>query len=139
MDRRQHLSEIAREHGILVVYAFGSRAADATRILNGEPVAGGGSDLDLAILLRTSPANPMLGFGGMYADFGELFDPLKVDLVFLHEVDPFIQEAAIRGVELICTDESRRDLFELDALRRAGDLLPIQRRLEIELFGTTNR
>ena len=140
MDRRERLIHIGRTHGALVIYLFGSRAKDGLRVLEGVTIENGsGSDLDVGVVLRKPLADPMLDYGGLHADLSEIFVPLRVDLVLLHEADAFVREAAVRGGEVFCSDEHARDLWELDALRRAGDLLPIQRRLERELYGATNR
>ena len=134
------LEKIGRVHDVVVMYLFGSRAADGLRILSGEKVADeGGSDLDVGVVLARPFDDPMLGFGGLHADLSELFSPLRVDLVLLDEAGAFIREAAILGTEIYCGDEHRRDLWELDALRRAGDLLPIQRHVERLLYGRTSR
>lgn len=137
-NRRSRLHEIAREQGIVVAYLLGSRAADGLRHLDGGDVSGEGSDLDVAVLLHRPPEDP-LRYGALCGDLSELFAPLRADVAMLHEADPFFQEAAIRGIELACTDEHARDEFEIYALARAGDLLPIQRALELEMYGRTNR
>lgn len=140
MDRHARLRSIGQDRDAIVIYLFGSRVADGLRRLASEDVGDGtGSDLDVGVVLRRPFEDPMLGFGGLHADLSELFAPLRVDLVLLDQADAFLREAAVQGTEIYCGDAHARDLWELDALRRAGDLLPIQRELERMLYGTTNR
>jgi hypothetical protein len=54
-------------------------------------------------------------------------------------VDALFQFAAIQGHRVVVGDSTRADLFELYVMRRAAELLPIQRRIERELFGVTTR
>ena len=139
MSLHDQLADVARRNGILVLYLFGSRAADGERLLRGETVSGEGSDLDVGVVLAQPARDPFLEYGGLYADLIEVFHPLRADVVLLHEANAFLQEAAVRGREVFCADEHRRDLYELEVLRRAGELIPIQRRLEMELYGKTSR
>ncbi|MEW6741334.1 MAG: nucleotidyltransferase domain-containing protein [Planctomycetota bacterium] len=139
MTNRELLENLAQHHEVLVIYLFGSRARDGERALGGCEVERNGSDLDVGVLLKHAPSDLFLAYGGLQADLEELFRPLRVDLVLLHEADAFLQEAAIKGIEIFCADPHRRDLYELEIMRRVGDLLPIQRQLERVLYGTSSR
>ena len=57
----------------------------------------------------------------------ELFGVSRVDLVVLPEADPFLAVNAIRGDRIFCADEHRADEYDLYLLRRAGDLIPLER------------
>ena len=57
----------------------------------------------------------------------DLFGVSRVDLVILPEADPFLAVNAIRGVRIYCNDDHRADEYELYVLRRAGDLIPLER------------
>ncbi len=136
MDAR--ISEVCAAHGLLAIYLFGSRSEDGVRLLDGVPVAAEGSDLDVGVVFVRSPSDP-LALGALQAALEDRFVPLRVDLVPLQRVDALFQFAAISGHRIAAPDSTRADTFELEVMRQASELLPIQRRIEIDLFGVTNR
>lgn len=69
----------------------------------------------------------------------DLFAPLRIDLVPLSRVDPLFQFAVISGHRVAATDSGSVARFELQVMREAAELLPVQRRLELEAFGVTTR
>jgi predicted nucleotidyltransferase len=126
--------DFCERHGVVALYLFGSRAADGLKRLCGQPVSGEGSDLDIGVVL-----------GGVRGDgrrlarlqvaLEELFAPLRVDLVPLDRVDALVQFAAIDGYRAAATDAAQADRYELDVMRRAAELQPIERWIERETFG----
>jgi len=50
-----------------------------------------------------------------------------VDVVVIPEVDPFLAANIIRGERIYCRDKYSADEYELYILRRAGDLIPLER------------
>jgi hypothetical protein len=50
-----------------------------------------------------------------------------VDLVILSEADPFVAAEVIRGERLFADDTRLADEYELYILRRAGDLVSLER------------
>jgi predicted nucleotidyltransferase len=137
MKPEQELQKLGEEHDVLAIYLFGSRAADGQRRLSGEPVEASGSDLDIGVVFRRMP-DP-LALGELQAKLQDLFTPLRVDLVPLQRVDALFQFAAVSGERIAATDSTRADEYELEVMRQASELLPIQRRIEIDLFGATDR
>ncbi|MEJ2560682.1 MAG: hypothetical protein P8186_31555, partial [Anaerolineae bacterium] len=57
----------------------------------------------------------------------DLFAVGRVDLIFLPEADPFLAANVIRGERLYARDEYEADEYDLYVLRRAGDLIPLER------------
>jgi hypothetical protein len=57
----------------------------------------------------------------------DLFSINRVDLVVIPEVDPFLAANIIRGERIYCIDEYEADEYDLYILRRAGDLIPLER------------
>ena len=55
------------------------------------------------------------------------FDVGRVDLVVLPEADPFLAVNVIRGERLFADDAYLADEYDLYILRRAADLLPLER------------
>lgn len=134
MDRRQSLEQICSEHGVAAVYLFGSRAAHGVELLGGATVEGGGSDLDVGLLLYRPPAPGHL-LSRLQVALEDVFAPLRVDLVPLDRVDPIFQFRAIDGERVLALAPRAADLFELEVMRTASELLPVQRALERDRFG----
>jgi predicted nucleotidyltransferase len=132
------LEDLCRRQGVLALYLFGSRADDGRRRLAGEPVTGSGSDLDIAVLFGDSAAT-LRRLAALQVALEELFAPLRVDLVPIQRVDPLVQFAAIDGLRIAALDTTRADRFELDVMRRAAEVLPIQRQRERDVFGFSTR
>jgi len=134
--RHQSLERLCRDQGLLAVYLFGSRADDGLKLLSGEPVAGEGSDIDVGIVFP-EPGVDLQALVKLDLAFGELFAPLRVDLVPTQRVDPLFQVRIVDGHRIFAADSTAADLYELLVFRRAADLLPLQRARELELFGVT--
>ena len=136
MEPSPRLREICAEFVLLAMYLFGSRAGDGVRLLRGQPVNGADSDLDVGFfgLAGTVAATRL---GSLQAAVEEVFAPLRVDLVPLDHVDPLFQFAAILGERVATIDSTAADERDLEVMRRAADLLPFQRQLEIDTFGVS--
>jgi predicted nucleotidyltransferase len=130
------LRALCAEFGLLSVYLFGSRAGDGASRLQGREVDGDGSDLDVGIFGRAGSIDERR-LGPLQVALEEVFAPLRVDLVPLDRVDPIFQFAAVRGERVAAPDSTAADEKELEVMRRAADLLPIQRALEREEFGVS--
>lgn len=137
-DRVDLAARLCRHHGVLALYLFGSRADDGVRRLAGEDVPGGGSDLDVGVVLDHAGIDHRR-LAGLQVALEELFAPLRVDLVPLERVDALFQFHAIDGHRVVATDPHRADLFELEVMRSAVELLPLQRARERDVFGVTLR
>jgi predicted nucleotidyltransferase len=133
MDR---LNDVCREHGLLSVYLFGSRADDGLRRFHGDVVDRQGSDLDVGVFFVSRNPDPGR-LGKLQVALEEVFAPLRVDLVPLDRVDPLFQFRAIDGHRIAVTDSTGADERELEVMRRAADLLPYQRQAEIDTFGVS--
>jgi len=138
MTRPEQLAEACRRYGLLAVYLFGSRKDDWKRLLQGDPVEAAGSDLDVGVVFDPPPPN-YRRLGAVQIAIEDAFEPLRVDIVPLNKVDPLFQFAAIDGHRVAVLDAHRADLFELYVMRRAAEMLPLQRQFEIERFGVSNR
>jgi len=134
MDRKETLDRICRDFDLLAVYLFGSRQDDGLRLLNGEEVSREISDLDVGVLFRDNDPN-FHRLAVLDGELADLFSPLRVDLVPLQRVDSIFQANAIDGHRIAAPDSTAADLYELLVMRKAAELLPIQRRIEEEVFG----
>ena len=136
MERFERLRALCSDFGLMAVYLFGSRSGDGRRRLHGETVHAAGSDLDVGVFGRAG-AIPPERMGALQVALEEVFAPLRVDMVPLDHVDPLFQFAAIQGERVAAPDSTAADKKELEVMRRAADLLPIQRQLELEEFGVS--
>ena len=116
------------------LYLFGSRADDGRRALAGEAVDGQGSDFDVGVYFSPGAVGTP-DLAGLQVTLEDLFAPLRVDLVPLALVDSLFQSRAIDGQRVFAADRERADRRELVIMRRAADLLPLQRATERERFG----
>lgn len=129
MDAKARLADICRSHAIEILYAFGSRAAQALSVLEGSGDGFSTSDADLDIgvkptLDRHADVREKVKIA---VELEELFAVPRVDLVLLSEADPFLAANIIRGERLFSADAISADEYELYILRRAGDLAPLER------------
>jgi uncharacterized protein len=126
MNPAQQLTETCKQFSLNILYAFGSRGSDAARfVFENLPMPASASDLDIGIL----PAHPLdvhekIALAIALEDF---FDVNRVDLVVLPEADPFLAANVIRGERLYERDSYQADEYDLYILRRAGDLIPLER------------
>ncbi len=137
MSRRTDLETLARRHGVLAVYLFGSRADDGLRLLDDDRLRldRDGSDLDVGLAFEKRPEPPTLA--DLQVGIEDLFDPLRVDLVPLLSVDSIFQFRIVDGHRVFASDDNAANELELVVMRRAAELLPIQRRIEREQFGVS--
>jgi predicted nucleotidyltransferase len=119
---------------VLALYLFGSRAADGLLALAGEATERAGSDLDIGVVFDGRDAD-LAALPLLQVALEDAFAPLRIDLVPLQRVDGLFQLAAVDGHRVFEGDEDRADLYELVVMRKAAELLPIQRAIERDSFG----
>jgi predicted nucleotidyltransferase len=126
MNPAQQLAKLCDQFSIDILYAFGSRGQDAARfMLENLPMPTSASDLDIGILpARSLDVHQKVALAIALED---LFDVNRVDLVVLPEADPFLAANVIRGERLYERDSYQADEYDLYILRRAGDLIPLER------------
>ena len=128
------LDLIAAAHDVLALYLFGSRADEGLALLEGRSVGASGSDLDIGVVFR-SAAFDHQRLASLQIALEDRFAPLRIDLVPLQRVDALLQYAAIDGHLVAATDSTAADFYELGVMRRAAELLPIERQLQARVFG----
>jgi predicted nucleotidyltransferase len=135
--RQQALENLCRQAGVAILYVFGSRADEVREWLL-EPqrqLARGPSDIDIGVLLRPNPLWSVRDTVQLMQDLEELFGVSRADLVLLESADPFVAANVIRGHRLFAADEHAADEYDLFVLRRAGDLIPLERERMDFIFG----
>lgn len=127
------LDQLAAAQDVLALYLFGSRAEDGLAVLDGKTVAAAGSDLDVGVVFRSFPIDHHR-LASLQVALEDRFAPLRVDLVPLQRVDALFQYAAIDGHRVTATDSTAADFYELVVMRRAAELLPIERQLQARMI-----
>jgi len=127
--------DLARKFGCVLIYLFGSQAEKGKRYLDGEEVRPDHySDLDVAVAFENLSGKPITLYGELYREISEIFDPFNIDLVIIHEMDPFFECEIIKGVRIYEEDERIAEKFEEEAMKKAGDLIFPKRVLEHEIM-----
>jgi len=119
----RRLKKILRNHGVKLAYIFGSQKDEGLAFLNGKPgIIDKSADLDIGVVFEKLPEDIFQTYCEIYADLSILFQPFRVDLVFLQETDILFQYEAIRGEMIYCDDESFLENYEERVLKMASDL-----------------
>ena len=127
-ERIRRLGELCARYGVLALYAYGSRAAQARHWLHrGGAFGAGPNDLDLAVSGGIDKRYALAEKVAMASAFSDLFAFEAIDLADMNEVDPFVAANIVRGERLYCADRMYADELDLYVLRRAGDLAPHER------------
>jgi predicted nucleotidyltransferase len=128
-SRRAALARICWAFHVATLYVFGSQAGEALAWVEGErqTFERGPSDVDVGV--RPIPGMPLAVEEKVRLAIAleDLFDVGRVDVVSLPEADPFLAANVVRGERLYARDEYEADEYELYVLRRAGDLIPLER------------
>lgn len=123
------LSEISKAYRLTAMYAFGSRSEEiASAVSKGETLfSSGSSDVDIALLPKAAVKLSLRQKVRISIEMEKLFGVSTCDVIALPESDPFLAAQVIRGERIYCCDTFRADEYELYVLRRAGDLIPLEK------------
>jgi predicted nucleotidyltransferase len=126
---RGAIREAAAAHDLQIVYAFGSRAAEARDFVDGRipRMSPGPSDLDIGV----KPARPLtleekVGLGILFED---LFDVPRADIVVIPEAPVSLAFRIVTGELLYARDETYEAEYQLYIMRMAADLEPHQKEM----------
>jgi len=129
-SRNKRLRTIAEDFNLHIIYAFGSQAKEVYEWIKGKvqtldiPFS---SDVDIGVKpapLKTLSVKEKVAVSMALED---LFSVRNVDLLVIPEIDPFLAANIVRGERLYCKDIYEADEYDLYILRRAGDLIPLER------------
>ena len=128
------LEDLSSKYRLTAIYAFGSRVKDISKAVYGGTTLplSSHSDIDIAILPEAGERLTLRQKVRFTIEIEDLFAVTRCDLIILPEVDPFLAVQVIRGDRIYCHDPLRADEYELYILRRAGDLIPLEKeRIEL--------
>jgi predicted nucleotidyltransferase len=126
---KQELEKICRRYSIESIYAFGSRGLELKKAIAGSKEIDQSIAADFDIGVK-SALKIILGVrkkSELTIALEDVFQIEKIDLVVLNETNPFLAANIIRGERIYCRNEYNADEYELYSLRRAGDLVPLER------------
>jgi len=124
------LNKLAEKFDLDIIYAFGSHARDVLNCLKNEDteiILSPLSDVDIGVKYRVGKDPNIKQKILLGTELENLFNVGRVDLVIISEADPFVAVNIIRGERIYCRDKYMADEYDLYILRRAGDLIPLER------------
>lgn len=135
-EKRESIKTLCDRYAIDILYAFGSRSKEVANFLSGREssLASRPSDVDIGVKTIPGKKLDVREKALVSIFFEDLLGVGRVDLVDISEVDPFLAAEIIRGERLFARESIRADEFELYILRRAGDLIPLERERESLIF-----
>jgi predicted nucleotidyltransferase len=117
------LKKLLRSYQVKIAYLFGSqKEAGMAFLVREERKIGKRSDLDIGVVFEKLSVKPFQVYGELYADLSAIFEPFKIDLVFLQETYVLLQYEAIKGELLYYEEESFLDDYEEMVMKQAADL-----------------
>jgi len=128
-NRPKHLEEICRRFGVAILYVFGSCADQVADWLEDRRCCLNiqNSDVDLGVVPEPGTRPNVKQKVLLTIAIEDFLRISRVDLVSVPEADPFLAANIIRGHRLYCRDPHAADEYDLFILRRAGDLIPLER------------
>ena len=151
-QRRAVLEAICREHGVAILYSFGSRAREALAWLDDSAslLASGPSDVDLGVKPVRLPSTPSAGSWrqpkqdatlNLKAEVAlthalkDFLGVQRVGLVNLDSANPFLAAEIIHGERLYAEDEYAADNYDLYIMGQVADLAFLEEESACLLLG----
>jgi len=132
---KQKISDIASHYGLQIIYAFGSRAKDASDLVENriEHLPSALADLDIGV----KPEKPLTIEEKVKIAilFEDLFDVPRVDLIVLPDAPIFLALEIVTGEILYMQDSTHEAEYQLYIMRMAADLLPYEQMKQRMIMG----
>jgi predicted nucleotidyltransferase len=127
--RQTALNQLCDRFRVDGLYVFGSRAGEVKAWFDtpSQGLAESASDVDIGVKPSASVHFDVDQKVLLALSLEDLLEVPRVDLVSLDEADPFVAANIIRGERLFARDDYLADEYDLYILRRAGDLIPLER------------
>ena len=138
-QKRAALEAICQQHGVAILYSFGSRARETLAWLDAPDavLAPGPSDVDLGVKpLPTTEFNWKVEVALGHA-LEDLLGVDRVDIVNLDSANPFLAAEVVHGERLYAESEYAADNYDLYILRQEGDLAFLEEERARLLLGTS--
>lgn len=123
MGIKTELLDIFQKHNIKLAYLFGSQKELGLDFLRGKNVTPTrNSDLDIGIYPGNMGVNLMELYGELFAELSLIFEPFRIDILFLPEVNALIQYEVIKEDLIYFEDENFAGEYEDYVIKQAADL-----------------
>lgn len=135
-NKKESIENLCKDFGIDILYVFGSRSKEVADFLlkDESTLSPGSSDVDMGARLIQGRKLTIQEKVLLAIRLEDLLGVSRVDLIVIPEADPFLAADIIRGERLFVRNEDEADEYELYILRRAGDLIPLERERERLIF-----
>lgn len=132
---KEEIRDIASQYRLQIIYAFGSRAKEASDIVEGriERFCSKSSDLDIGVKPETHLTVEEKVKIAIF--FEDLFGVPRVDLVVLPEAPVSLALEIVTGEILYMQDSTYEAEYQLYIMRQAADLLPYERMKQEMIMG----
>lgn len=134
MKKIDEFNVICQQYRLQLAFLFGSQARTGYDLLLEKepynvPDLNGDIDLGVVFLRHLAEREKLRLYGSLYEDLFPLFQPIKLDLIFLKEADYLVQYEACCGINIFKTDNlSLTDYLE-HVVKYAADW-----KFEMDLF-----
>lgn len=132
---KERIGGIASQYGLQIIYAFGSRANEASDLVENriEHLSCTPADLDIGV----KPDRPLTVEEKVKIAilFEDLFDVPRVDLIVLSDAPIFLALEIVTGEILYMQDSTYEAEYQLYIMRMAADLLPYERMKQRMIMG----
>jgi hypothetical protein len=123
---KEQIRDIASQFGLQIIYAFGSRAKEASDLVENriEHLSFTQADLDIGV----KPEKPLTVEEKVEIAilFEDLFNVSRVDLIVLPEAPIFLAFEIVTGEILYMQDSTYEAEYQLYIMRQAADLFPYE-------------
>ena len=122
--KRSALEALCRQHGVAILYSFGSRARETLAWLDDPDavLAPGPSDVDLGVKPLPATEFSWKTEVALAQALEDLLGVERIDLVNLDNAKPFLAAEVIHGERLYAESQYAADNYDLYILRQEGDL-----------------
>lgn len=128
--RQSAIAALCERHRVNAMYVFGSRAQEIVQSLQQQAPATSEhseSDVDIGVLPQAGVTLDYRATARLIADLEDVLGVRRVDLVILPEVSTFLALEVIQGELVFDAHPDRTAEYELEVMRRAGDLAHFER------------
>lgn len=138
-QKRAALEAICQQHGVAILYSFGSRARETLAWLDDleAVLAPGPSDVDLGVKPLSATDFSWKTEVALGHALEDLLGVDRVDMVNLDSANPFLAAEVVHGERLYAESEYAADNYDLYILRQEGDLAFLEEERARLLLGTS--
>ena len=132
---KEQIWDIASQYGLQIIYAFGSRAKEASDLAENriEHLPSTPADLDIGVKTeRLLTVEEKVKIAILFED---LFNVSRVDLIVLPEAPVSLALEIVTGEILYMQDSTYEAEYQLYIMRMAADLLPYERMKQKMIMG----